>query len=140
MDLACRFLILNLQSFQIQEADRDRDEEISEEKPDEKKESRQHNCLVAKSALIIPFSFGSHRTQPGFLQRKFLERQIVAPGGDLVNLWQINDTFPLEVAELSRQFHQMIGWRERKPGKNAWRCRRLRMTKDAHNVSNMYTC
>ncbi len=43
----------------------------------------------------------------------------------------------MEVAELSRQFHQMIGWRERKPGKNAWRSRRLRMTKEAYSISSL---
>lgn len=118
----------------IQESDKDKEDTCEERAEVDKKEEKHHNCLVAKTALIIPFSFGNHRTPPGFLQQKFLDRQIVAPSGDYVKLWQLNDTFPMEVAELSRQFHQMIGWHERKPGKNAWRCRRLRMTKDAYDI------
>lgn len=59
--------------------DSDMDEEKKDEKPEPKKEKL--NCLVAKSALIIPFSFGSHRTPPGVLQQRLLDRQIVGPAG-----------------------------------------------------------
>lgn len=50
---------------------------------DEKKEPKKEkiNCLVAKSALIIPFSFGSHKTPPGILQQRLLDRQILGPAG-----------------------------------------------------------
>jgi hypothetical protein len=54
-------------------------EESCEEKPEEKKEKL--NCLVAKTALIIPFSFGSHKTPPGILQQRLLDRTIVGPTG-----------------------------------------------------------
>ena len=140
-------------NMQIVEQDSKDTEESGEDKQDLKHELL--NCLVAKTALIIPFSFGNHRTPPGMLQQRLLDRQIVGPtgkhhppvllllakltcsAGESINIWQLNDAFPMEVAELSRQFHQMIGWRERRAGKNAWRCRRFRMTKEAYDVSHI---
>ncbi len=74
-----------------------------------------YNCLSALTALMVPFSWGedSQNVSAFRWSDKLLRRTLLDPAtGKKIHLWEINQSLPLETAELSVHFRQIVGWNE----------------------------
>jgi len=68
-------------------------------------------CLAAQTALIVPFTWEDETATAVNRKDKLLKRTVIDKHtGRKVPLWELNQLLPLETAELSSHFRQIVGW------------------------------
>jgi hypothetical protein len=72
-----------------------------------------YGCMAARTALILPFTWEDDTVSAVNWTEKLLKRCIRdKQTGRRVPLWELNQSLPLETAELSAHFRQIVGWNE----------------------------
>jgi len=107
------------------------EEEVSKEEEivsvEEAEESFQ--CLVARSALIIPFSYPEDKKKSAVQWvTDLLELEFVDKDGLRKKIWKTAEDLPPEVVDLNRQFRQVFGWKHDKRSSQTWTCWRIEST------------
>jgi hypothetical protein len=69
--------------------------------------------MAARTALILPFTWEDDSVSAVNWTEKLLKRSLRdKQTGRKVPLWELNQSLPLETAELSAHFRQIVGWNE----------------------------
>jgi hypothetical protein len=73
----------------------------------------EYRCLVARSALILPFKWANpiKASMTEWIDR-LLNRKLISPKNEELRIWQVSDKIPFEVGDLDPHFRRLVGWKE----------------------------
>ena len=116
--------------FRAPECSPTRLSEISEIPMEETISDDDYLCLVARTALILPFSWKSGPTNPSRSVMQWLhklrEQKYIDSDGQSVFIWENKERLPSEVMDFTPQFRQVVGWRESQKEKLSYQVKKLR--------------
>jgi len=88
----------------------------------------EYTCLVARTALVMPFHWGLKNVKSGIeFAGQLAQRRFTDSHRRLIPMWMYKERLPTEVGDFTPQFRQVIGWkdRDRPITPQTWTCLRL---------------
>ena len=94
--------------------------EITEPSEPYEETEEEYICAVAKTSLILPFTWKAPQAENSTIKRtvlqwidKLRERKYVDYEGEESQLWFNKEKLPSEVSDFTPQFRQVVGWRDK---------------------------